>query len=313
MFEILAAIIGPGLQLSAPLLLSSMGGLLSYRSGVFNIALEGYMLVAAFFSVDIAQGTHALWLGVLSGVLVSGIMAAVMGLFVLVLGSDEVIVGLALNLFALGLTSYLLKTSGQGGYLNLSSGLAVVNLPWIEHVPIVADVINGQNVLVFLSWFSVLAVGWVVFKTLFGLRLRAVGEAPMAAMAAGASVFKTKLLGFVGCGLLCGLAGAALSLGSVHLFSKNMTAGIGFIAFAAVIFGGGVPLYVGAAALIFGFSDSIASLLQMNSHFPTQFVLMIPYLLAIAALFLANRRRYRQRPRPARAVQEASSAPGARA
>ncbi len=280
----------PGLQLSAPLLLAAVGGLFSYRAGVFNIALEGFMLIAAFFSVALASYADSIWVGVLAGIGSAVLMAAAMGVVVLLFKADEVIVGIALNIFALGLTSYLLNSGGNGGFLRLSSGLPTVSIGLLKGIPVVGDIINGQDPLVYVSWLAIPAAAWTLKGSLFGLRLRAVGESPLAARAAGISVARIKFASFLLSGFFCGLAGAELALGSVYLFSENMTSGRGIIAFAAVIFGGGIPLYVGIAGLLFGFSQAIAGLVQIGSSFPPQFVLMAPYILVILALVLTGRR-----------------------
>jgi len=301
----------PGLQLSAPLLLAAAGGLFSYRAGVFNIALEGFMLVAAYFSVAVAAATGSLWLGAGAGVLSALLLAAFMGAMVLVFLADEVIVGIALNLFAVGLTTYLLNSanSNGGGFIHLDSGLPVVTLPWLAHVPVVNEIINGRDPLVYVSWIVFPLAALMLRGTLFGLRLRAAGESPLAARAAGVSVGWITFASFLLCGFLCGLAGVELALGSVYLFSENMTAGRGIIAFAAVIFGGGAPLFVGLASLLFGFAQALAGVLQIGSRFPPQFVLMTPYIFAIVALTLGRRRlalrpRGRARPKPFAAAPE---------
>ena len=290
-------LIGPGLELSAPLILAAMGGLLSYRAGIFNIALEGFMLFAAYFAVKAAAVSGSILLGVFVGVAAGTALAAVMGVAVLWFQADEVIVGIALNLFAVGLTSYLLNTGGAAGngFLRLSSGLPEVHIGALDHVAVVNDVINGHDPLVFASWLSVPVVALFLRRTLFGLRLQAAGESPLAATAAGVRVGPTKFVSFLLSGAFSGLAGAQLALGSVHLFSENMTAGRGIIAFAAVIFGAGAPLFVGLASALFGFAQALAGVLQIGGTFPTQFVLMVPYVFAIVALAVAGRGGWRRR------------------
>lgn len=302
-------LIQPGLQLSAPLLLAATGGLFSYRAGVFNIALEGFMLVAAYFSVGAVAATGSLWLGVGAGVLSATLLAAFMGVMVLVFLADEVIVGIALNLFALGLTTYLLNSanSNGGGFIHLNGGLPVVTIPWLVHVPVVNDIVNGRDVLVYASWIAVPLAALILRGTLFGLQVRAAGESPLAARAAGVPVGRIKFASFLLSGFLCGLAGVELALGSVYLFSENMTAGRGIIAFAAVIFGNGVPLVVGLASVLFGFAQALAGVLQIGSRFPPQFVLMAPYIFAIVALVL-GKRRYALRLRRGRPTLAASEA-----
>jgi simple sugar transport system permease protein len=168
--------------------------------------------------------------------------------------------------------------------------LPTVQIGAISGIPVVNDIINGRDPLVYLSWLSIPVAAWVLRNTLFGLQLRAVGESPLAARAAGVKVGWVKFSSFVISGFFCGLAGVELALGSVYLFSENMTNGRGIIAFAAVIFGGGIPLLVGLASLMFGFAQALAGQLQIGSRFPPQFVLMTPYVFAIVALVLSGQR-----------------------
>jgi general nucleoside transport system permease protein len=282
----------PGVQLAAPLILAAIGGLFSYRAGVFNIALEGFMLVAAYFAVKGASLSGSVWIGLVLGVVAAVVLSLLMGVFVLFFDSDPVIVGIALNLLALGLTTYLLNGGGSGGagFLDLPRGLPMFSVPGLASIPIVKDVFDHRDPLVWASWISVPAAAFVLRRTLFGMRLRAAGESELAARAAGVSVVRMKLASFALSGFFCGLAGAQLSLGAVHLFSENMTSGRGIIAFAAVIFGAGLPLLVGLAGLMFGLAQALAGVLQISSNFPPQFVLMTPYLFAVAALALGGRR-----------------------
>jgi simple sugar transport system permease protein len=285
-------LIQPGLQLAAPLILAAIGGLFSYRAGVFNIGLEGFMLVAAFFSVAAASASGSLWLGVFAGIGAAVLLSAAMGIVVLLFLADEVIVGIALNLFALGLTTFLLSngTSGGGGFIRLDHGLPMVQIGLIRSIPVLNDVINGRDPLVYVSWLSIPLAAFILRDTLFGLRLRAVGESPFSARAAGVPVGWIKFASFLISGFFCGLAGVELALGSVYLFSENMTSGRGIIAFAAVIFGAGTPSFVGLAALLFGFAQALAAQVQIGSRFPPQFVLMTPYVFAILALALSGQR-----------------------
>jgi ABC-type uncharacterized transport system permease subunit len=282
----------PGLQLAAPLILAAIGGLFSYRAGVFNIALEGFMLTGAYFAVKGTAMFGSVWLGLMLGVFSAVVLSAVMGAFVLFMKADEVIVGIALNLLAFGLTTYLLNSGGSigAGFLNLNSGLPSFSVPGLSHIPVIKEVFDDRDPLVWVSWFSIPLAAFVLRRTLFGMRLRAAGESPLSARAAGVPVTAMKFWSFLLSGLFCGLAGAQLSLGSVHLFSENMTSGRGIIAFAAVIFGGGAPLIVGLAGLMFGFAQALAGVLQINTSFPPQFVLMSPYVFAVVVLALGDRR-----------------------
>lgn len=312
MLQTLNDLISPGLELSAPLILAAIGGLISYRADVFNIALEGFMLFAAYFAVKVAGVTGSVWVGVVAGVATGTALATVMGVAVLAFKADEVIVGIALNLFALGLTSFLLNSGGEGGsgFLRLDSGLPQVHIAALDGVPVLREVVNGHDPLVYASWLAVPVAAVLLRHTLFGLQLRAAGESPLAARAAGVRVDATKFASFLLSGAFSGLAGSQLALGSVHLFSENMTSGRGIIAFAAVIFGAGVPLFVGLASVLFGFAQALAGVLQIGGTFPTQFVLMVPYVFAIAALALGGRRGWR-RLVPRRVAGEASVVPEA--
>jgi general nucleoside transport system permease protein len=285
----------PGLQLAAPLIFAGVGGLLSYRAGVFNIALEGFMLFAAFFSVSVAAASGSIWLGLAAGVLSAVLLAVVMGVATSVFMADEVIVGIALNLFSLGLTTYLLTTGGQGaGFIQLNAGLPVFDVPFVDRVPFFSQVINGRDPLEYTAWLSIPLAAFLLGRTKYGLQLRATGENPVAARAAGVRVGRIRFSTFPLSGFFAGLGGAELALGSVHLFSENMTSGRGIIAFAAVIFGGGAPVAVGIASVLFGVAQAVAGLLQLGSRFPPQFVLMVPYLLAMMALALGGWRRARR-------------------
>ena len=215
MLQTILNVLQPGLQLSAPLILAAIGGLFSYRAGIFNIALEGMMLIAAFFSVSVASSTGVIWIGVAGGILAAMLTAGGMGIVVLLFKADEVVVGIALNLFALGLTSYLLDSGGSGGFLRLASGLPMVTIGWLSGIPVVNDIVNGQDPLVYLSWLSIPLAAVLLKGSLFGLHLRAVGESPLAAQAAGISVYRIKFASFLLSGFFCGLAGAELALGSV--------------------------------------------------------------------------------------------------
>ena len=285
--NVLTQLIASGLTLGTPIVLAALGGMFSYNARVFNIALESFMLVGAYFSVTMTQSLGgSIWLGVLAGVLAGGLLALIMGFGVLSWGADEVILGIAFNLFALGLTSYLL-TSGSNsgrGFIQLGHGLPQVELASLQHVPILSGLINGHDPIVFASWLLAALAAWIIYRTRFGLRVKASGESELGARAVGVAVWRTKMWTFLLSGLLSGLGGAELALGSVHLFSQDITAGAGIIAFAAVVFGGGRPGRVILGALLFGFAEAGAGVAQVGSTVPPDFVLMVPYVAAIVAL-----------------------------
>ncbi len=288
-------LLGPGILLAAPILYAAMGGLFTQRAGIFNIGLEGFMLLAAYFSVATAVSTGSLLLGTLAGVVAASLAALVMAVLVVGFRSDEVIVGIAVNVFAVGLTTFLLSTAqDNGGRLELPAGYPRLSLPWLAHVPVLGPVFDDRDLLVWALIPVALGVGHVFRHTGYGLRLKAAGEAPLAARAAGVRVASARFSSILISGSFCGLAGAELAIGSVHLFSENMTSGRGIIAFAAVIFGAGLVGRTASACVLFGFAQALAGLLQVRTDFPSQFVLMVPYVLTILAVTTSDLLRRRQ-------------------
>lgn len=285
--ELILAALGPGLRTASPILLAALGGIFTQRAGVFNIALEGYMLVGAFVAVLVTSLTGSVVLALVAAVAASTTLALVMAFFIITLKGDEIIVGIAVNLLAVGLTAYFLQeiTSGDA-FLRLDSGLPNIDLPFLEPIPVLGPLLAHQGVLVWASFLLIPLVSWVLFRTGLGLRLRAVGEHPDAAISAGVAPERTRYIAFGISGAFCALAGAQLALGALSLFSINMTAGRGIIAFAAVIFGAAAPRWVVLAALLFGFADAIANRMQ-TLGLPVQFVLMVPYVLTIVVLLAA--------------------------
>lgn len=282
-------LLAPGILLAAPILYAALGGLFTQRTGIFNIALEGFMLIAAYFSVSAAVSTGSLLWGTVAGIGSAILTAALMAVVVVGFKADEVIVGIAINVFALGLTTFLLASSQNSGrQLELPQGYPRLHLPWLTDVPVLGAVFDDRDLLVWALLPATLVVAYIFRRTGFGLRLKAVGEAPMAARAAGVRVASVRFTAILISGALSGVAGAELALGSVHLFSENMTSGRGIIAFAAVIFGAGRVGRTAVACLLFGYAQALAGLLQIRTDFPPQFVLMVPYLLTILAIILSD-------------------------
>lgn len=299
-------LLGPGILLAAPILYAALGGLFTQRAGIFNIGLEGFMLLSAYFSVAAAVATGSLVWGTLAGVAAATVAATVMAVIVVAFRADEVIVGIAVNVFALGLTTFLLANAQTTGrLLELEAGYPTLQLGWLEDIPVLGPAFNHRDLLVWALIPVSLAVAYVLRRSAFGLRLKAAGEAPLAARAAGVRVATVRFASIVISGVFCGLAGAELAIGSVHLFSENMTSGRGIIAFAAVIFGAGFVSRTAIACLLFGFAQALAGLLQIRSDFPSQFVLMVPFLLTIAAITTSDALRGRHTHRGAADVTTA--------
>ncbi len=274
------------LQFAALLLLPALGGVISERSGVVNIAMEGMMLTGAYAGVIIALATNSLLIGVLGAMVCGGLMALVHAIVSIDFHADQIVSGIAINIAALGLTNYLLfvQTGGQGipslkDYLRLP----ILSFGPLSKIPFLGDVLFNQNVVFYISIVILLGIHFLLFRTNIGLRIRAVGEHPHAADTAGVNVRLVRYSCVVGSGLLSGLAGAYLSMGIAGIFNSNMTAGIGFIALAAMIFGKWSPWGTAGACLVFGLGEALSTRLQ-DSGFSSNLLGTLPYLLTIIAL-----------------------------
>ena len=271
---------------ATPILLAALGGTLTYYAGMFNIAMEGMMLSSAFFAVLGAYYFESWVAGIAFGILGSLVLALIFILFAIRLHTDEFVTGVGLNLFALGATTYLLRQifDVKGAFSDPGIiSVPDISIPLIRDIPILGRILSGQNLLVYIGGLATVVVGLVVFKTRFGLRLRAAGYRAECLDTSGVSSSKIRALSLLLCGLLCGLAGAYLSLGFVTLFSENMSAGRGWISLAAIILVNGNPWGIAAISLLFGFTDGFGLLLQQ--FMPSQFTSMVPYLATLVALF----------------------------
>lgn len=280
------------IRTATPIILAALGGLLTEHAGILNIGMEGMILLGSFFGV---LGSYYLG-SYLGGVLLAGLIGLCIGLifafFVIDLQSDEFIVGIAINMFAGGLTVFLLRSIfGVKGAFSSPKIIPLprINIPGLSNIPFLNTVFNNHSVFVYISWILVILVYIYLYKTPYGIWLRASGEYPEALETAGISSKKMKYLASILCGLLCGFAGAHLSLGYLTLFTENMSANRGFIALAAIIFGRANPAKTFAAALMFGFFDALGIRLQVMG-IPSQFTQMIPYLATIIALFIVMKR-----------------------
>jgi general nucleoside transport system permease protein len=288
------------IRLSTPLVLAALAGLYSERSGIFDIGLEGKMLAAAFFAAVGAAATGSAPLGMLLGILAALAFALVHGLASITYRGNQIVSGVALNFVAAGLTVILGQNwYGEGGRTPNLSGPARfgdVALPGAEAVrgvpvlgPLYADVVSGQNVLVYVAFLAVPLTWWVLYRTRFGLRLRAVGENPAAVDTAGVSVAWLRYRAVLICGLLTGVAGAYLSVAQSAGFNRDMTAGKGYIALAALIFANWRPVPVLFACLLFGVLDAVAIRIQgvplpFLGQVPVQAVQALPYVLTVILL-----------------------------
>jgi simple sugar transport system permease protein len=260
------------LELSTPLLFAALGGLLSERSGIINIALEGLMLVGAFFSVVGSYYFENAWMGLVIGVTAAGVCAAIHAIWCITLRADQIVAGTAINLLAAGVTLFLMQRIwGQSGQTT-----RVVSLPnfW-----------NTVSILVPVAFLSVLLVAFLLYRSKPGLRIQAAGEHPQAAESVGINVDLYRYACVIASGVLAGFGGAYLSIGELEFFTRDMTQGRGFIALAAVIFGNWTPLGAMAACILFAGSQAVQIQAQTNDiGVSSDLLLAFPYILTLVAI-----------------------------
>jgi simple sugar transport system permease protein len=274
------------LAASVLLLLPALGGVISERSGVVNIAMEGMMLTGAFFAVVADLGLHNPWLATLIAMVAGGMMALIHAVVSIRFRADQIVSGIAINIFAAGLTLYLVNRIygiQDVGHVGQSELLPSIDIPVFDQIPFVGHVFSNQNVVVYVALIVLVVVQVVLFRTRLGLRIRAVGEHPQAADTAGINVYAIRYGAVITSGVLSGLAGAFLAIGVSNTFVPNMTDGRGYIALAAMIFGKWRPLGAFVACLIFGLGQAIY---DNNSfiHVSQYFLSMLPYILTLIVL-----------------------------
>ncbi len=268
------------------LLLPALGGVISERSGVVNIAMEGMMLAGAFFGVVADLAWHNVWLATLVAILAGGLMALIHAVVSIRFRADQIVSGIAINIFAAGLTVFLVNRIfglQDVGHLNQSELLPNFNIPLLGAIPFVGRIFFQQNVVVYAALILLVLVHLVLFRTRLGLRIRAVGEHPQAADTAGINVYLIRYGAVITSGLLSGLAGAFLAIGVSNTFVPNMTDGRGYIALAAMIFGKWTPLGAFVACLIFGLGEAIYAN-NSTIHASPYLLSMLPYILVLMVL-----------------------------
>lgn len=269
---------------ATPLTLGAFSGLLCERAGVINVAIEGQMLIGAFSAALVASKTGNAALGILAGMLSGALIAVILGVFAIRYQVDQVVVGIVLDLFCLGLTGFLydrLMVPYQDT-LNSAVALSPLPIPVLSSIPIVGPILFDQNVFVYLMFGLLVIIQVALFHTRWGLRVRAVGEKPRAADTAGINVNRIRYMNVILGGLVAGLAGSFFTIGAVGQFTKNMTSGRGFISLAAMISGHWTPFGGFGASLLFGFADALQNFLAvLNVPIPSYFLLMAPYLATI--------------------------------
>ena len=273
------------LRMATPLVFAALGGIFSERVGVINVGLEGMMLTGAFMGVYVSFFTGSPWIGVLAAVVVGGLLGLLHALLTVKFVGNQVVSGTGINILALGITAFLCQiTWGSRGASANVTGFDVISIPFLKDVPVLGEILGSHTPLVYIMLLLVVLTYVVLFRTPFGLRLRAVGEHPAAADTAGINVYRMKYLCLMVSGMLAALGGAFLSLGQLNFFVSGMTGGRGFIALAAMILGGWMPFGALGAGLLFGFSQAVQMRLQSIGLLPPQIVLIIPYVLTVVVL-----------------------------
>ena len=282
----LVTILSSTLALSVPLVFGGLAGVVGERSGTINIAIEGQLLGGAFLAAVVASASGSPWAGLLAAPPAGILVALLLALFGLKYRVNQIVVGVVLNVLVSGLTGFLFSTVlSDSGSLNRAMRLPRLPVPGLSHVPVLGPVLFNQTILVYAMYAAVGILSLMLFRSRWGLRMRAVGEHPRAADTVGIAVMRTRVNNLVLGGALAGLGGAFFTVGSGLSFTKGISAGNGYIALAAMILGAWNPLGTLWAALLFGFATSVGQTLSViGSPIPTNFILMIPYAVTILAV-----------------------------
>lgn len=272
--------------LSVPLILGAMGGVISERAGVVNIAIEAQLLGGAFTGAVVASTTGSTIVGVLAAMVAAVLVSMVLAVFAIKYYVEQVIVGVVLNVLIAGLTNFFYSSVLTGNpALNSPARLPKIPIPVLESIPLIGPALFKQSIIVYAMYIIVPLIAWGLFKTTWGLRLRAIGEHPLAADTVGINVRRLRFWNVSLAGAVAGLGGAYFTLDSNGAFTREMTAGLGYIALAAVIFGQWHPIKATLAALLFGFASALQQTLgAIGSPVPSEFMLMLPYVITILAV-----------------------------
>ena len=275
------------IMFSVPLIFGSLSGLLCERSGVINIAIEGQLLFAACISAMIASISQNVIIGLIFAPIAGMVVSFLLAFFAIKYQVDQVILGFVLNVLVIGLTGYIYSKLlvPYGDVWNLGPTFEKIPIPFLSKLPIIGPILFNQTIIVYLMYLIVAVIQFAMFKTRWGLRTRAIGELPIAADSVGIDVNRLRYKNVLLAGLVAGVGGSYFTLGAVGSFTKEMTAGAGFIALACLIFGKWTPRGAVTAALFFGFTTSLQSNLSIiGTAIPSEFMLMIPYVATIIAV-----------------------------
>jgi simple sugar transport system permease protein len=281
------SLLSGALALATPLIFGALGGVIGERAGVVNIAIEAQLLAGAFCAAIVASIAVTPWAGLVAAMVAGVLVALVLGVFAITYYVDQVIVGVVLNVLVIGLTSFLYRQvlAPNQATLNPVEPFKRLDIPGLSQIPVIGPILFQQTIVVYLMYVIVFVVWYGMYRTRWGLRMRAVGEHPQAADTVGINVARTRYMNVLIAGAIAGMGGAFYTLVSVPRFNSEMTAGAGFIALAAVIFGKWDPIKATLAALLFGFATNLQSVLSViGSPVPSQFMLMLPYIVTIFAV-----------------------------
>ena len=282
-----AFILGNAIVLALPIIFGGMAGVMSERVGVVNIAIEGQLLTGAFVAAVVSTLTGNLYVGLVVAMVASALVSMVLAVFAIRYLVDQIIVGVVLNVLVIGITNFLYSQwlTEDAADSNSPGTFEIVAIPFLSDIPIIGPVVFENRITVFLAFLLIPLLWFVLFRTSLGLRARSVGEYPIAADTMGINVAATRFWWVTMGGAMAGLGGAALTIGNVGAFGKEMTGGQGFIALAVVILGRWHPFYMSAAALLFGFSIILRVWAnQVSPGIPTDFIIMVPYVVTIIAV-----------------------------
>lgn len=283
----LAFLFGNALVLAIPIIFGGLSGVMSERVGVVNIAIEGQLLAGAFVGAVVGTITGNLYLALIVAMISGALVSMVLAVFAIRFLADQIIVGVVLNVLIIGITNFLYSQwlTRDSDSTNFPGTLDIFAIPLLSDIPILGPVLFENRVTVYAAFVIIPVLWWVLFRSRLGLRARSVGEYPLAADTVGINVGKTRFWWVTIGGMLAGLGGAAITIGNVGAFGKEMTGGQGFIALAVVILGRWHPIYMSAAALLFGFSIILRVWAnQVSPGIPTDFILMVPYLVTLIAV-----------------------------
>jgi simple sugar transport system permease protein len=280
---VIVGIISSGIRLATPYLYASLGETFSQRSGVLNLGVEGQMLLGAFAAFYVALETGSLWGGVLAAILVGAVLGLAMAFVTINLHAAQGISGIGFYLFGLGMSNLLFQK--MIGTVETVQGFPKIYIPVLSDIPGIGEIFFSQNILVYIAFFLVPIAWFVLNKTTLGLKIRAVGENPVAADSLGVNVIRVRYFTVILGGIMSALGGASLSIALLNVFQQNMTSGLGFIAVALVYFGGWRPWGVLGGALLFSMVNSLQLWIQvLGIPIPSEIALMMPYILTILVL-----------------------------